>query len=253
MEEALRLLRSSAAKNEPFATFALDAKLVVNEETKALQEIRQVMGNLPVILMTALNQTVRTEVAPEQTVSINKPIKQNEWLSALKRAFGLSNAAKPLPTPTIGQIKAPAKLRPDVIHQSLRVLIAEDNTVNQRVAVLQLQSLGYKAHVVSNGLEVLEAVERAEFDLILMDCQMPEMDGYEASRRLRQHRHHDRMWIIALTANAMQGDQAKCLEAGMDDYLAKPLNVRDLAAKLSACREPRVTPALAATEADSGK
>ncbi|HEY9156149.1 MAG TPA: ATP-binding protein, partial [Opitutaceae bacterium] len=182
MEEALRLLRVSIEKNDPFAALALDAKLIVNQEARALQQARSAVTNLPVILMTALNQSVRTEVAPENTVSINKPIKQNEWLNALKRAFGFSSAANALPTPTIGAIKAPVKITAAVVPQSLRVLIAEDNTVNQRVAVLQLQSLGYKAHVVSNGLEVLEAVERAEYDLVLMDCQMPEMDGYEASR-----------------------------------------------------------------------
>jgi PAS domain S-box-containing protein len=253
MDEALRLLRSSSATAQAFVAVALDAKLVANEEEKALQQARQIVDHLPVILMTALNQNVRTEVAPELTVSLNKPIKQNEWFNALKRVLGMSNTPKPLPTPTLGTIKAPAKLRPEIVPQNLRVIIAEDNTVNQRVALLQLQSLGYKAHVVSNGLEVLEAVERAEYDLVLMDCQMPEMDGYEASRRLRQHRHHDRMWIIALTANAMQGDQAKCLEAGMDGYLTKPLNIRDLEAKLNACREPRAAPALAVTDADSGK
>jgi len=252
MADAIRLL-SSAPTKESFAALALDVKLVVNEEAKALQDVRQASAQLPIIFMTALNQNVRTEAAPELTVSVNKPIKQTEWLSALKRVLGFARADKPLPTPKLGQIKAPAPLRPEVVPQSLRVLVAEDNSVNQRVAVLQLQSLGYKSHVVSNGLEVLEAVERAEYDLVLMDCQMPEMDGYEASRRIRQHRHHDRMWIIALTANAMQGDQAKCLEAGMDGYLAKPLNVRDLQNKLQDCRSPRAGQALVTIEPDPAK
>ena len=252
LSDALRLLRDPDA-TEKFGALALDAKLAPGEEARTLQELSRSFPRLPVIFMTALNQNVRADAAPEHTVSINKPIKQNEWFGALKRAFGFTDAPKPLPSPTIGVIKAPAAPRAEIVAQTLRVLIAEDNTVNQRVAVLQLQSLGYKAHVVANGLEVLEAVERAEYDLILMDCQMPEMDGYEASRRLRQHRHHDRMWIIALTANAMQGDQAKCLEAGMDGYLTKPLNLRDLQVKLTTCKEPRAAPMLAAVEPGSAK
>ena len=123
--------------------------------------------------------------------------------------------------------------------EPLRVLIAEDNPVNQRVAALQLQSLGHKVHVVPNGLEATEEVERAEYDLVLMDCQMPEMDGYEASRRIRLNPSNDRLWIVALTANAMQGDQAKCLEAGMDFYLTKPLKIKELSATLGNCRNRR--------------
>ncbi|HEU5078024.1 MAG TPA: ATP-binding protein [Opitutaceae bacterium] len=127
--------------------------------------------------------------------------------------------------------------------EPLRILVAEDNPVNQRVAALQLQSLGHKVKVVANGLQATEEVKRAEYDLILMDCQMPEMDGYEACRRIRQHARYDRLWIVALTANAMQGDQAKCIEAGMDYYLTKPLKIKELVATLNLCRQARLAQA----------
>ena len=108
------------------------------------------------------------------------------------------------------------------------VLIAEDNPTNQQVILAQLKKLGYEAKVAANGVEAVEAVEREKFDLVLMDCQMPLMDGYEATRRIRQSIHPP-IPIIALTANAMNPDRARCLREGMDEYLAKPVELRDLA------------------------
>jgi CheY-like chemotaxis protein len=117
--------------------------------------------------------------------------------------------------------------------KDLRILLAEDNPVNQRMAVLMLKKLGYKADSVANGREVLQALERQSYDLILMDVQMPGMDGMEATKEIR------RLWpsggprILALTAHTIAGDKEKCLEAGMDDYLCKPINLEDLKAALN--------------------
>ena len=112
-----------------------------------------------------------------------------------------------------------------------RVLIAEDNTVNQRVATAQLKKLGYASDTVANGLEVLEALSRIPYDIILMDCQMPELDGYETTRQVRIRGGHQ-PYIIAMTASAMQGDRELCLAAGMDDYITKPVRTAALKAAL---------------------
>ena len=108
----------------------------------------------------------------------------------------------------------------------LHILLAEDNVVNQKVAVRLLERMGYRPDVASNGLEALAAVHRQHYDVVLMDVQMPEMDGLEASRRITSELDPSkRPRLVALTANVLKGDQQMCLEAGMDDYLAKPLDL----------------------------
>jgi CheY-like chemotaxis protein len=126
---------------------------------------------------------------------------------------------------------------------SFKILIAEDNPVNRKLLQTQLGKLGYAADVVINGADAIEALARIPYDLIFMDCQMPKMDGYEATRLIRGSGNHDgRPWIVAMTANAMQGDREKCIEAGMNEYVTKPVDLgavravieRRLAARLSA-------------------
>ena len=111
----------------------------------------------------------------------------------------------------------------------LRVLVAEDSVVNQKLAVAMLHKLGHEVVIANNGKEALAAIEAHEFDLVLMDIQMPEMDGFEAVRTLRQSEVDPRLPVIALTANAMRGDRDACLEAGMDAYLSKPIRLKRLA------------------------
>ena len=111
----------------------------------------------------------------------------------------------------------------------LRILLAEDNVVNQKLALRLLQQMGYRADLASNGVEAIECVGRQSYDVVLMDVQMPEMDGLEASRRITSERPAgQRPRIVAMTANAMQGDREMCLAAGMDDYIAKPIRVNEL-------------------------
>jgi len=115
---------------------------------------------------------------------------------------------------------------------NLRILLAEDNIINQKVTLRMLNRLGYCADVAANGLEVLEALERQPYDLILMDVQMPEMDGLEAAKKIREKWSDGMPRIIALTAYALQGDRDKCLASGMDDYISKPVKLEELRAVL---------------------
>jgi len=165
-----------------------------------------------------------------------KPVKQSRLYDTLVDVIGDAKAQHTLTeTPP-----APDPLPAAAPRKSLRVLVAEDNQVNQKIAIAQLGKLGCTVDVVANGLEVLESLPRLKYDLIFMDCQMPEMDGYEASQAIRKREQEPGRicpWnapirIVAMTANAMQGDREKCLAAGMDDYVSKPVRLVDLQAAL---------------------
>jgi CheY-like chemotaxis protein len=117
---------------------------------------------------------------------------------------------------------------------ALRVLLAEDNPMNQKLALRLLRNMGLSADVAASGLEAVAAIDREPYDLILMDVQMPDMDGLEATRRIRAAEPATRPWIVAMTANAMAGDREACLAAGMDDYLTKPIRPNELAAAIAA-------------------
>jgi CheY-like chemotaxis protein len=124
----------------------------------------------------------------------------------------------------------------------LRILLAEDNVVNQKLALRILQQMGYRADLASNGIEAIESVERQTYDVVLMDVQMPEMDGLEATRQIAaKWPRAKRPRIVAMTANAMQGDREMCIAAGMDDYLTKPIRVDQLVETLNqvAARQER--------------
>ena len=122
--------------------------------------------------------------------------------------------------------------------RSERVLLAEDNVVNQKVALLMLGRMGFRADLAANGFEAIDAVKRQRYDIVIMDVQMPEMDGLEAARRINAlwPKAGDRPWIIALTANAMQGDREACIAAGMDDYISKPIKTAEMVAAMERAR-----------------
>lgn len=190
----------------------------------------------PSLLLLSSSCLVSPRQAAEhgiQTV-LTKPVKKLRLHEALAQALG-----KSAPTPA-GRLRDSAwtalKAADAVFKPSkTRVLVAEDNAVNQKVALMQLSKLGYKADAVASGKEVVEAVARLPYDIILMDCQMPDMDGYEATRQIRamealhiDPRHPRGIYIIALTASAFAEDRKKCLEVGMNDYLSKPVQVAGL-------------------------
>ncbi len=158
------------------------------------------------------------------------------------RQTGAAVDSPSTPLPAAVEVSAdpasPVGLRPKA-----RILLAEDNLVNQRVALGNLRHLGYEADVAADGFEALEATARTSYDIILMDCQMPELDGYQVTREIRQReRKGQHAYIIAMTANAMTGDREKCLAAGMDDYISKPLDRAELRAALQRGAGKPVTP-----------
>ena len=160
---------------------------------------------------------------------LGKPIHQSQLFDTLVGLLARDSAPK--------AAAAPAKARLDpgmAARHPLRILLAEDNVVNQKLALRILQQMGYRADLASNGIEAVESVERQTYDVVLMDVQMPEMDGLEAARRITAKWSPDeRPRIVAMTANAMQGDREMCLAAGMDDYLTKPIRVERLVEALN--------------------
>ncbi|HEY4988498.1 MAG TPA: response regulator, partial [Opitutaceae bacterium] len=158
--------------------------------------------------------------------TLSKPIKTVSFLQALGLLGNRTDGAG---------IAVQARLedRPIAEEIPLSVLLAEDNAVNQKVALRFLERMGYNADAVGNGLEAVNAFQNRSYDLVLMDLQMPEMDGLEASRQIRRTVAADRQpKIIALTANAMQGDREICLDAGMDDYISKPVKMHEIVAAI---------------------
>jgi signal transduction histidine kinase/HPt (histidine-containing phosphotransfer) domain-containing protein len=200
-----------------------------------VKDIRTASAQLPIIILTGL--TVRSEHLPAHTQIVAKPLKPQSLRTALLQAIGRSQPiARSAPA-----VAAVSKLDNSLAARlPLRVLVADDNLVNQKVASRLLQQMGYKADVANNGLEVLHALERKAYDVILMDVQMPRMDGLEATRQIRSRQaearpapHFDQpIMIIAMTANAMHGDREKCVNAGMNDYVPKPVRPEVLQAAL---------------------
>ena len=193
----------------------------------------------PLVLLTSLGQREPAEAAAAGiAATLTKPVRQSELFDAVVRVIGQRRTGAGLVVPPVagpppGQPAAEPKWSEDRGPAAGRILVAEDSSINQQVARGMLAKLGYRADVVGNGREALEALARIPYAAVLMDCQMPEMDGFEASAAMRRREGGERHTpIIALTANAMRGDRERCLAAGMDDYVAKPLNADELAAAL---------------------
>ncbi len=192
-------------------------------------------GNFPLVLLSSLGQ--RELIADQSLFAayLTKPVKPAQIFETLAGLIRAEGSARPVQAPQA----ASGGHAVDGVRE--RILLAEDNVVNQKVALMMLQKLGFRADVAANGHEVLEAVQRQAYDILLMDVQMPEMDGLEATRILVQRlpERATRPWIIALTANAMQGDREICLAAGMDDYISKPIKKDELLAALERARAAR--------------
>jgi CheY-like chemotaxis protein/HPt (histidine-containing phosphotransfer) domain-containing protein len=183
---------------------------------------------LPIVLLTSLGhrQTMLHQHAVGLAACLSKPIKASLLYDTLVSVIEGVRSGRAAPAPEL------AMARPS--HKTLRLLVAEDNAVNQRVTLRLLQHLGHAVDVVGNGRDAVDRATREPYDAVLMDIQMPEMDGVEAARQIVRRRGAQRMpRIIAMTANAMPGDREAYLRAGMDGYLAKPIELRDLAETLA--------------------
>jgi signal transduction histidine kinase/DNA-binding response OmpR family regulator len=187
--------------------------------------IRAEKSDLPMILFSSLGLRDIEAETGLFSAYLAKPLRQSQLFDTLVTLFAPQERKFPARTAAEASKTDPGMAQ----RHPLRILVAEDNMVNQKLAIRLLAQMGYRADLASNGLEALESVERQTYDVVLMDVQMPEMDGLEASRRITgTRRPQDRPKIIAMTANAMQGDREMCLAAGMDDYIAKPIRVENL-------------------------
>ena len=232
--DALLALGQAAEQGDPFRVVLLDCQLPELDGVALVSSIRadRRFGNVVLLALTSLDRRILPE--EQQRLNLNgviiKPLHPDELLTAIREA--IVPGTKTGSTAGTSTVPSVHPLEPTV---SLRLLVAEDNAVNQRLILLQLKKLGYHADLASNGAEAIRALELAAYDAILMDCQMPEMDGYETTRAIRQDKRFAGVRIIAMTANAMEGDREKCLSAGMDDYLSKPTRIDVLKNVLSRC------------------
>jgi PAS domain S-box-containing protein len=224
--EALELV----AAGEHFDVAVLDMMMPDMDGIALAREIRlhRSERELPLLLLTSLGRLPHARSTGAFAEQLPKPVKASQLYNALVRLVAAD--AEEREAVEIASDGKPAR-------STLRILLAEDNAVNQKVALRLLERLGYGADVVSNGLEALEALERRRYDVVLMDVQMPELDGLDASRRICERWPAEtRPRIIAMTANALPEDREACFAAGMDDYVAKPIRPDELAQALSRTR-----------------
>jgi CheY-like chemotaxis protein len=199
----------------------------------AIREFRD-PRSLPLILFSSVGGNEATSSSIRFEAYLTKPLKQSQLHDALLSVLAGQGEAQGGAARGAAAAKKPSLPRL-ATEAPLRILLVEDNTVNQKLALRLLEQMGYRADVAASGLEALAALERQMYDVVLMDVLMPEMDGLEATRRIRgKSTEQSRPWIVAMTANAMQGDRELCLEAGMNDYVSKPIRPDELVRALSA-------------------
>ncbi len=252
--QAMASLLQAVQASEPYPVVLLDAMMPGMDGFELAHWIRgqpELAGTV-LLMLSSAGRPGEAERCQEVGIHtyLTKPFKQSELLDAILMALD----ARPAATATR------EGSRPEQAVAGLKILLAEDNVINQRLATRLLQKDGHTVTLAANGQEALTALEQTSFDLVLMDVQMPGMDGLEAAGRIRAHEQltGEHVPIIAMTAHAMKGDRERCLAAGMDDYVAKPIQVRDLRAAVERHRHPspadlappRIGPAATACAAD---
>jgi len=230
--QALEMLREESA-TDPYELAILDMQMPEMDGLMLARTIKSdpAIAATRLVLLTSLGNQLDAEDMKKAGIEacVLKPVKQARLFNRVAEVMAGHQplARKKTQTATL-TMKSPVTPPPGLSGKPVRILLAEDNIINQKVALGLLNNIGYKADVVANGLEALAALEVRPYDLILMDCQMPELDGYETTHRIRANPASGSMRIIAMTANAMRGESEKCLDAGMDDYLSKPVRLEAL-------------------------
>jgi CheY-like chemotaxis protein/nitrogen-specific signal transduction histidine kinase len=246
--EALEILRAAAAEKKPYDLALLDMQMPEMDGLTLARAIKAdpSISSTRLIILTSMGYMHSQDELKAAGVDayLVKPVKQSRLFDCLVTVLGRAAAEHVFSKPEKGAASSgPAPELTGARHA--RILLAEDNIVNQKVALAQLKGLGFTADSVANGHEVLTALKQVPYDIIFMDCQMPEMDGYEASRMIRLAEKTSPVpWrapvpIVAMTAHAMTGDREKCLAVGMDDYLSKPVRKADLQSALIKWLLPR--------------
>jgi signal transduction histidine kinase/DNA-binding response OmpR family regulator len=229
--EALREMQDAARGDDGFDVAIVDMMMPGMDGRTVADQIRadERLKELVVILLTSAGQS--DTPVPGVDAELVKPVRPSQLFDVLHTLLGERSLRYKRPSPGDG---AGVELGPtDPARKGSRVLVVEDNAANLKVTVRMVERLGYRADVANNGVEAVTILQRVQYDAVLMDCQMPEMDGYEATRRIRSHEDAGRhVPIIAMTAAALAGDRERCLAAGMDDYLSKPVKLHVVAALL---------------------
>ena len=247
---ALEMIRGAHASGQGYDAALVDMQMPGMDGLGLASAIRgePELASIPLVLLTSLAVRGTAEAARRAGFSayLTKPVHQSHLFDALATVIGAGAQATPLVTRhTIAEDRARSRSR---------LLVVEDNPLNQTVAVGMLAKLGYRADVTANGIEALAAVGRFDYGAVLMDCQMPEMDGYEATAEIRaRERDATHLPIIAMTASAMAGEREKCLAAGMDDYVSKPVSLAALESALERWLGPADTVELDDASATSGE
>ncbi|MFZ1428953.1 MAG: response regulator [Geminicoccaceae bacterium] len=231
LEEAVDQVRGGAVE-----AAVLDLESVLMDVTALATAIRAVRPDLPLVLLTSSGSGgVEGGQAFENSASVTRPLVPSKLLNALAVLLLEPLAA----TADVGADDEASVFDAGLAHRRpLQILVADDHATNRKLAALILRRLGYEPDLVGDGNEVLAALEQRHYDVVLMDVQMPGMDGFEATGEVHKRWRDESPHIIAMTANAMQGDREKCLEAGMDDYVSKPIEIEHLVAALSKCAAP---------------
>ena len=224
--DALELI----ARGEPFDVAVLDMMMPKMDGVALARAIRKHRSEseLPLLLLTSLGRLPQLQSEGLFSAQLAKPLKASQLYNTLLQLLTAGRAGEEVVEPVTDGKRA---------RSALRILLAEDNAMNQKVALRLLERLGYRADVATNGLEAIEALERQPYDVVLMDVQMPELDGLDATRRICERwPAESRPHIIAMTANALPEDREACFAAGMNDYVAKPIRAEELAAALKRAR-----------------